>query len=134
MEAEIRNAADAGGFGQNVNLAGRKIAPEVASYMQAADVLCLSSDNEGVPNVIMEAFASGLKIVSTDVGGIGEVLNREFLGKLVPAGDQTAFTNALAEVLSQPAQTEKIRECALGFSWEKAADAYLNLLNKAVER
>ena len=42
---------------------------------QAADVLCVPSKQEGVPNVILEAFACGLRTVATRVGGIPEVLD-----------------------------------------------------------
>ncbi len=132
MEGEARRAADAGGFGENVVLAGRKNAAQVARYMQAADVLCLSSENEGVPNVILEAFASGIPVMSTAVGGIPEVVSKDFLGRLVERGQLDPMVGALAELLARPARTEQIREHALYFSWERAADEYLALLKQAV--
>jgi glycosyltransferase involved in cell wall biosynthesis len=47
----------------------------VVRQKQAADVLCVPSKQEGVPNVILEAFACGLRTVATRVGGIPEVLD-----------------------------------------------------------
>ena len=47
----------------------------VAGYMAKADILVMNSDFEGVPMVILEAFAQGLPVISTDVGGIGETVS-----------------------------------------------------------
>ena len=104
----------------------------MSRYRQAADVLCLSSENEGVPNVILEAFASGIPVMSTAVGGIPEVVSKDFLGRLVERGQLDPMVGALAELLARPARTEQIREHALYFSWERAADEYLALLKQAV--
>jgi glycosyltransferase involved in cell wall biosynthesis len=129
LEAEAK--ALAAKLAAKVIFAGRKLAPEVAEYMRAADLLCLPSKNEGVPNVILEAFASGLPVLASRVGGIPEVHNREFLGKLVAPGDAGALREAMAELLSQPPRREQIREHGLQFSWERAASAYARLLTAA---
>jgi teichuronic acid biosynthesis glycosyltransferase TuaC len=133
MEGEIRRVADEGGFGNLVILAGRKIAREVARYMQAADLLCMSSDNEGVPNVILEAFASGIPVLSTDVGGISEVLTNNVLGRLVPRGELEPYVRALQELLSRPVERAKIRAHGETFSWNRTAKAYADLLTAAVK-
>lgn len=133
LEAEARALADAGGGKGRVLFAGRKTAGEVARWMQAADVLCLPSWNEGVPNVILEAFACGQRVVASDVGGIAEVLTQPFLGRLVPAGDAAALAQALGEELSRPAQARAIRAHALQFSWERAAQEYRAILEEALE-
>jgi glycosyltransferase involved in cell wall biosynthesis len=56
----------------------------VADYLAALDVFVLSSDTEGLPLVIVEAMATELAIVSTDVGGIGSVIEHERTGLLIP--------------------------------------------------
>ena len=53
-----------------VTLLGRQSSAQVADLMRAVDLLCIPSDNEGLPNVLLEAFSCGLQVVSTDVGGI----------------------------------------------------------------
>lgn len=102
LEKQIRHLANAGGFAANVRLVGRKAPAEVARYMQAADVLCVPSKQEGVPNVILEAFACGLRTVATRVGGIPEVLDKPFLGRLVPSADMDALAEALGQTLMAP--------------------------------
>jgi glycosyltransferase involved in cell wall biosynthesis len=107
---------------------GRKTPVEVARYMQAADVLCMSSHNEGLPNVILEAFACGLRVVSTNVGGIGEAVDEPAFGALVDEQTPQAFAQAISTVLGQPKNEEQILSRASMFSWDKAAGAYMELL------
>ena len=134
LEQAIQETAAAGGFASQVQLVGRQDARAVARYMQAADILCMPSKNEGVPNVILEAFAIGLPVVASRVGGIPEVHIGEHLGRLVPAGDVDAFTHALAEVLATSLDREAICAHGRAFSWQNTADRYYKLLNEAVSQ
>jgi glycosyltransferase involved in cell wall biosynthesis len=129
LEGPARALAKANG--SPVIFAGRKLAGEVANYMRAADLLCLPSKNEGVPNVILEAFASGLPVLASDVGGIPEVLTHDYLGGLTAPNDLQDLIRCLSETLAKPAQRELIRQHGLQFSWERAAKAYSNLLEQA---
>jgi teichuronic acid biosynthesis glycosyltransferase TuaC len=130
LEAEVA----ASGFAGEIRLAGQKSQQEVVRYMSAADVLCVSSDNEGVANVVLEAFACGLPVVSTRVGGIPEVLSADFLGRLTPQGDRHAMAGSIEEVLGSKPDSNRIREYALKFSWEETAAKYLELLSGAVAK
>lgn len=126
-----RRQADMLGFGTQVRLLGRKNPAEVARCMRAADVLVVPSDNEGVPNVVLEAFACRLRVAATLVGGIPEVLTQNCLGRLVPKGDTMAMTSAIADILATPSEAGAIDAQAAKFSWEETAKAYLTLLEKA---
>ena len=114
-------------FGPNVVLAGRKSAAEVARYMQAADVLCVPSVNEGVPNVVLEAFACGLPVVASRVGGIPEVHPGETCGRLVEPRLATVAA-ALRAVLREPLASAPIAEYGAQFTWERTAAEYHALL------
>jgi glycosyltransferase involved in cell wall biosynthesis len=100
--------------------------------MNAADLLAIPSKNEGVPNVLLEAFASGLPVVASRVGGIPEILDQEFLGRMVPPDDLTAFVAALDQQLAAPRDTAAIRRHAERFSWDAAASAYREILMAAM--
>ena len=128
MENEIRAEASRGGFEDQVLIAGRKNSKEVASAMQAADFLCLPSENEGVPNVILEAFASGLRVVASRVGGIPEVLNQDYLGRLLEPGCLEELVRSFSDLFAEPPRTDDIRRHGLQFSWTRAASEYAALL------
>jgi glycosyltransferase involved in cell wall biosynthesis len=66
-----------------VFLPGPQELPQVAQWISACDVLCLPSWNEGTPNAVLEALASGRIVVATRVGGVPDVLTRPELGEMV---------------------------------------------------
>jgi teichuronic acid biosynthesis glycosyltransferase TuaC len=131
MEEHIRQLAERLSVRDRVIFAGRTDPGGVVSYMQAADVLCLPSRNEGVPNVVLEAFACGLPVVASRVGGIPEVHRGDDFGRLVSTTDPDAFAAALQDVLLSPPASNRIREHALQFSWSRAAAGYHALLCQA---
>jgi glycosyltransferase involved in cell wall biosynthesis len=90
------------------------------------------SENEGVPNVILEAFASGLPVVASRTGGIPEVLNHESLGRLFPPGDLPGLVDAIRQQLAAPVDTEAIRRYGERFSWDAAAASYRDILLAAL--
>ncbi|MGD1903049.1 MAG: glycosyltransferase [Geitlerinemataceae cyanobacterium] len=75
----------------------------VYAYMKRADLFAFASSNEGFGNVLVEAMALGLPVVSTDCpSGPSEVLDRGRYGKLVPVGDIEAMADAIAATLADP--------------------------------
>jgi glycosyltransferase involved in cell wall biosynthesis len=64
---------------------------DVAAVLRASDMLLLPSAWEGMPNVILEAMASGLSIVATDVEGVREVVSPLASEQVVPPHDQEGF-------------------------------------------
>ena len=132
LETQMRTLAAELGTISRVHFAGRQDPQGVALRMQAANALCLPSDNEGVPNVILEAFTCGLPVVASRVGGIPEVHTTEALGQLVPPRDPQALAAALIKVLRNPPSRGAIVEHARQFTWELAADSYHLLLERAL--
>jgi L-malate glycosyltransferase len=103
-------------IGDKVTFHGLKSKEEVATFMRRADFLVLPSLWENFPCVLLEAMASGLPIVSTQAGGIPEIVDEE-IGILVPPGD----VNKLAEGLSEMMQSlPRFDRSAI----TKRADAY----------
>jgi glycosyltransferase involved in cell wall biosynthesis len=80
---------------------------DVADVVAAADVFCLSSVWEGVPLSVQEAILLGTPVVSTDVGGMSEIVVDGRSGRLVASGDARALAAAIDEVCSSPDIAER---------------------------
>lgn len=88
----------------------RKDIPEL---MAAADAFVLSSAWEGMPNVLLEASASGLPIVSTRVSGTEEIVIDGETGYLVPPGKPSALAEAMRKVMTlSPDERKRMGEAA----------------------
>lgn len=97
LESELREQAASLGIEDRVKWTGFR--SDVGDFMAAADVVALSSVWEAVALVAQEAVLLGVPVVSTDVGGMGELITDKRSGRLVPKGDPTAFAAAISEVL-----------------------------------
>lgn len=130
LEAELRALIGACGLGEtNVTFAGRKGPAEVAQYMRAADAVCLSSHNEGVPNVLLESFASGRPLVSTHVGGIAEITESSPSGGfLVAERVVSTYVQSLKRALLEFSDEFRLSCYAQSFSWAHCAEAYRHRL------
>jgi len=103
--------------------------PNPRAYMEKAAVVALSSHYEGLPNVLIEALASGVNVVSTDCkSGPGEILENGRWGRLVQVGDDEAFAAALKDALTAPLPAVELRKRAEYFSVERFVEAYYNVL------
>lgn len=81
------------GLGERFRFLGFR--DDVHRLLAAADVFCLASRNEGLPVALMEAYAIGLPVVATRVGGLPEVVENAGSGMLVDPEDPEALANAV---------------------------------------
>jgi glycosyltransferase involved in cell wall biosynthesis len=114
-----------------VVMAGALPAERVARWMGACDVVTLPSWNEGTPNVILEAFASGRRVVATRVGGIPDLVDSPELGTLVDARDVPALAEALARAAHASYDPEPLTAAA-PYGWPESAARLLEVLTAAV--
>jgi len=113
-------------YSANVMFVGRKPHDEIAKWINAADVLCLPSRNEGCPNVILEALACKTAVVATKVGSIPEIISSDIYGKLVDSEDVQNLTKAIIEVAGRKANVEFNNFPAC--SWQDTAKMILEVL------
>ena len=85
---------------------------DVADYIAAADVFCLSSLWEAVPLAAQEAVLLGVPVVATDVGGLPELIVDGASGRLVPKNDASALAKALEETLSDEGRARRFAAAA----------------------
>ncbi|WP_406700190.1 glycosyltransferase family 4 protein [Singulisphaera sp. Ch08] len=72
---------------------------EMASFYRTADVLVLTSDWEGTPNVVLEAMASGLPVMATKVGGVADLIQHGLTGLLAAPDDERGMLENLSALV-----------------------------------
>ena len=89
---------------RSVGLAGALSQAEVADALKTADIFVLPSFAEGVPVVLMEAMATGLPVIATQVAGVSELVTHGETGCLVPPGDAESLREAIVDLAADPAR------------------------------
>jgi sugar transferase (PEP-CTERM/EpsH1 system associated) len=130
MRGAIEAEVAARGLADKVWLAGERA--DVADVMRSFDVFVLPSRAEGISNTILEAMASGLPVVATDVGGNGELVEHGRTGLLVPASEPQALAEALVAFTSSPERMTEAGQAARQraveqFSIERMVEQYQQL-------
>jgi len=93
LRNELQGLAVSLGIAARTHFLG--IQRDVGQLYAAADIVALCSANEGTPVSLIEALAAGRPVVSTDVGGVADVVRNEETGLLVPAGEVEALADAI---------------------------------------
>lgn len=124
LEAQITRL----GLGTQVSLLGNR--HDVPALLREFDIFALASIAEGMPGVVLEAMATGLPVVATDVGGVSEVVQPDVTGLLVAPGRVTELAEALRTYVCSPAlraqhgRSARLRAEA-GFSLDRMISAYI---------
>lgn len=112
-QAGFEAAAQAAGLGARVFALGDR--GDVPRLLAGFDLYAMSSRTEGYSIALLEACASGLAIVATDVGGNREIVRDGHNGLLVPAADPAALAAALGALLDDPPRAARMG--AAGRAW-----------------
>lgn len=100
--------------GDRVHLIGKMVHADLISLYQEADLFVLpcqvdeDGDRDGIPNVIMEAMAMQIPVISTTVSGIPELVDHGKTGALVPPKDSLALKEAMKELIYNPRLRQKL--------------------------
>jgi glycosyltransferase involved in cell wall biosynthesis len=97
---------------------------EMTPVYREADILVLTSEFEGTPNVILEAMASGLPVVSVKVGGVPEIVENHVTGFLIEPYDELKMADAIIRLINEP---------GLRYEFGCAARRFIEL-NRALDR
>jgi glycosyltransferase involved in cell wall biosynthesis len=139
LEPALRQRASALGIADAIRFAGYVEQQALPRWYRAADVFVLSSDFDNSPNVVLEAMASGLPVVATDVGGVGDFVDAPSGGALVPKGDASAMGAEILGLLN-----DGVRRRASGsfnrlrattrFSWRTSAEQLVEAYRHAMAK
>lgn len=131
----LERQAAAPGLAGRVRFHGWLDRSVLADAYRAADALVLPSRDEGMPNVVLEAMASGLPVVASAVAGARDLVVEGETGFLVPPEDAGALAAALLRLDSDPAVRAVLgrhgrERVAAQFSWHAAAAGFLDLIGQ----
>jgi glycosyltransferase involved in cell wall biosynthesis len=137
--SELRTAAEEAGLRSRVRIPGWLEHTQAMTYLDAAIVFALPSQDEGLPIALLEAMARGVPCIVTPVGGIPDVVTDNVNGLLVAVDDPAALASALHRVLGDPAFAralgDQARETAAElFSVDAVASELTAVFEQAVAR
>lgn len=137
-DGELRDAlqkvAVQAGVAERVCFVGRVDAETLLRWYAAADVFALPSSSEAQGIVALEAMASGLPVVASDVGGLRGTVDQHYR---VPAGEVEPLAGRLRELLDSPEQARAVGVAARAkveseFSWSRAVEATADVYRQLV--
>jgi glycosyltransferase involved in cell wall biosynthesis len=108
LRAALENAARGLGLESRVRFLGWR--RDLATIYAAGDVFLLTSRNEGTPVALIESLAAGTPGVSTDVGGVRDVLGSREVGLVAPFGDARQLADHVVALLADPARARAMGE------------------------
>ena len=114
----------------HVTFAGRVHPDQMADYFASHDIYVQSPDIDNMPLSVLEAYASGLPVVSTDTGGVPAILTHGEHGLLAPVDDHAALAARVLLLLEQPGLACELAERARArcdeFQWHCVRDEWLS--------
>ncbi|MBF2017207.1 MAG: glycosyltransferase family 4 protein [Rivularia sp. T60_A2020_040] len=136
LRQQLENLRDKLGLSHQVTFPGRIKNP--FPFLKKSEIFVLSSRYEGFGNVIIEAMACGLPVISTDCpNGPREIINHNLNGILVPTEDVSALASAIEHLITNPEEAAKLAEKAqqtLGrFRLEQILENWQVLINETAK-
>ncbi|MGB3221268.1 MAG: glycosyltransferase family 4 protein [Desulforhopalus sp.] len=118
-----------------VRFEGHVTPEEIPSYLGNSDVFLITSKSEGRPNALLEACASGLPTVGSDIPGVREIIISDVNGVLFPVGDHEALAHRLLpfsdlSLRHQLGNSGRRLIEERGLTWENTADQYIQEFRK----
>jgi glycosyltransferase involved in cell wall biosynthesis len=111
LRSELHSLSESLGL-RNVRFVGAVPSAESARYYDRADVYLNAPTIDNMPNSVIEAFASGIPVVTSDAGGIPYIVRNEENGLLVGMRDPHAIAQAAMRLLHDPTLVTRLTACA----------------------
>ena len=122
---------------RNVHFAGRVAPADIWRYYADADIYLQTPDIDNMPSSVLEAFASGCAVVSTNAGGVPAILTDDRHGLLVECGDHRAAAERIVRLLEAPALVDRLttaaRESCAQYRWQTVRSKWVALYDGMVD-
>lgn len=106
----------------------------MSEIYSAADLLLLASEREGWPNVLLEAMACGVRVVTTAISDVTEVVSKPAAGIWIRERSVDSLTLAIRQSLASAVPREATRAHALDFTWEATTRGQLSLFRDILKQ
>ena len=134
----LRQLAASLGIDQAVHFAGRIENADIGRLYASADIMLNPSTADNMPISILEALASGVPVVTTDAGGIPDLVEHGRTALLVPVGDAQAMAQAALRLVAEPALQARLREQGLQevarYAWPQVRDQWQKAYRRAANK
>lgn len=145
LRQELEERSRTAGAADRVRLLGNRTQDEVARWFAAADVIAVpsvrddSGNVDGLPNVVLEALASGTPLVTTAAGGIGAVVETGRTALVVPERDSAALARAIEMLSTDREGRQRIGESGRQlvcerFGWARTAELLETVYDRALAK
>lgn len=136
-EVELKALAAAAGMASSAEILGPR--DDIPALISGFHIIAAPSRQEGVPNALIEAQASGVPVAGAAVGGIPEVITHGETGLLFPPGDPAALAGALLSLMRDKILAERLgaagkANAAARFSMASVSDRFENIYRAAAGR
>jgi glycosyltransferase involved in cell wall biosynthesis len=129
QEQPLRALVDRLGL-RHVTFAGRVMPDDIADFYAAGDIFIQSPVVDNMPTSVLEAYASGLPVVSTEAGGVPAILTHGKHGLLAPPDDHERLAANVLKLLDNPAYARHLAENGYAFArtctWQAIREQWLN--------
>jgi glycosyltransferase involved in cell wall biosynthesis len=143
LSAELRERAVRAGVVERVHFLGNIPQNDVAAWLATADMVAVpsirddSGNVDGLPNIVLEALASGTPLITTPAGGIGQVVEHERTGLVVAERDSIRLADAITTLARDSAFRIRLGEAARAmvsarFGWERVASRLESAFDRAL--
>jgi glycosyltransferase involved in cell wall biosynthesis len=132
LRDELQASLDHFNISERVHFVGWQRDEDLVRYYQQANLFILPSRHEGMPNVILEAMASGLPVIASNIPGNEELVLYETTGLLFPTEDVDSLRGALHTLIQDPGQRASLGEASRrrvveNYTWRRTAQGYMDI-------
>lgn len=137
LAGSLRTLAESLGIGDAVKFAGRLDRDEMAQAYRNSDIAINPSLVDNMPNSVLEALASGVPVVSTNVGGVPFIVSDDLTALLVPPNSPDAMAEAILKLMDDPDLSEKLITNGLTevqkYTWQRVWPVLADIYDQAIQ-